>query len=211
MSNERGKIMGKNIKSVVVILILVVLLMSASASFGAETFTTFGDAAKPKPADSKIIPAFELPVPGNEHDKSYLGLSGTGNFNIGQINARVLIIEVFSFYCPNCQKAAAHVNDLYQKIQQNPQLKDNIKMIGIGADNTAFEVNAYRGRYKVEFPLFPDKNMAITDTLYVHGTPTFIGVKLNDGGRQTRFFFSEGGFDDTQKTLNEIVELSGLK
>lgn len=204
-------IMKKNKKSVVFILMLVVLLLPGNVSFGSETFTTFGNAAKANPPDSSIIPAFELPVPENEHDKNYLGLSGTGNFNIGQINAQVLIIEVFSFYCPNCQKAAAHVNYLYQKIQQSPHLKDKIKMIGIGATNTAFEVNAYRQRYKVEFPLFPDQNLTITELLNVHGTPTFIGVNMNDGGKQKRFFFSEGGFDDIQSFLDEIIKLSRLK
>ncbi len=84
-------------------------------------------------------------------------------------------------------------------------------MIGIGAKNSAYEVDAYKERYHVPFPLFPDEDMAITEKLGVKGTPTFIGVKVDGKGLQKQIYFGEGGFQDNQKFLTEIVRLSGLK
>jgi len=48
-------------------------------------------------------------------------------------------------------------------------------MIGIGLANSAYEVNLFKEKYKVPFPLFPDKDMAILKKIVVLGTPTFIG------------------------------------
>jgi hypothetical protein len=52
--------------------------------------------------------------------------------------------------------------------------------------------------------------MEITEKLGVKGTPTFIGVKVDGKGNQEQFYFGEGGFQDNQKFLTEIIRLSGL-
>lgn len=204
--------MGKNEKRLVAVLFfLIVSLLSGSASQGAETITSIGNPTKPDGGNNKIVPAFELPMPQSKSEMSYLGLSGTGNFQIGQIKAEVLIIEVFSFYCPHCQRMASQVNELYQRIQERPDLKEKIKMIGIGASNSTYEIDSYKERYHVPFPLFPDQDIEITQMLGVKGTPTFIGVKVNGKDTRKRFYFGEGGFQDTQQFLAEIIKLSGLE
>ena len=175
-----------------------------------DEFRIVPDAAAAVKADSSNLPIFELPIPVSEGEKGYLGLNGSGNFTIGQIKAQVVIIEVFSFYCPHCQRSAAQINDLYQMIEKRVELRGKIKMIGIGAKNSAYEVDSYRERYQVPFPLFPDESMEITEKLGVKGTPTFIGVKVDGKGSQRQFYFGEGGFQDNQKFLTEIIRLSGL-
>jgi thiol-disulfide isomerase/thioredoxin len=209
---EEKSTMGKyTIRVALVLFGLAAWLIVAGVSSAAGPTTSIHQhTAEAAPSGRVDVPLFELPMPDSESGRSYLGVSGTGNFNIGQIKTRVLLIEVYSIYCPNCQRAAAHVNELYQLIQQNPDLKDKIKLIGIGVTNTAYEVNLYREKYRVPFPLFPDQNLDIAKNLHVSGTPTFIGIELNGAGGATRFHFSEGGFDDIQKFLDEIVKSSGL-
>lgn len=204
--------MGKSNKRMgCVVLILFALFFTGNPSAWSANVTAFGNPVKSEPGKNTTIPAFELPMPGNEQEKHYLGLSGTGNFTIGQIKAQVLIIEVYSFYCPHCQRFADRVNELYQKIQERPDIRGKIKMIGIAATNSAYEVDSYRERYNVPFPLFPDQSMEITEKLGVKGTPTFIGIRLTDKELPERFYFGEGGFEDTQQFLTEIIKLSGLK
>ena len=60
-------------------------------------------------------------------------------------------------------------------------------------------------------PFSPTRSMEITEKLSVKGTPTFIGVKVDGKGNQKQFYFGEGGFQDNQKFLTEIIRLSGLK
>jgi thiol-disulfide isomerase/thioredoxin len=191
------------------IVIAAFLFACASAPVGDECPVAPDNAAAMK-ADSSNLPIFELPIPVSEGEKGYLGLNGSGNFKTGQIKARVVIVEVFSFYCPHCQRTAAQINDLYQMIEKRADLNGKIKMIGIGAKNSAYEVSAYKERYQVPFPLFPDEDMEITEKLGVKGTPTFIGVKVDGKGNQKQVYFGEGGFQDNQKFLTEIIRLSGL-
>ena len=200
-----------NKRFVCILFILLALLFTGNPPVWSANVTALSNPATSDPGNNTSIPVFELSMPGSEREKSYLGLSGTGNFKIGQIKAQVLIIEVFSFYCPHCQLTASQVNELYQKIQERPDMKEKIKMIGIGVNNSAYEVDSYRKRYKVPFPLIPDENMEISKMLGVRGTPTFIGIKVNGKGTQKRFYFGEGGFQDTQQFLTEIIKLSGLK
>jgi hypothetical protein len=50
------------------------------------------------PATGGPLPPFELAVPQNEVAKSYLGLSGSGQFSVSQIKAQAVIIEIFNMY-----------------------------------------------------------------------------------------------------------------
>ena len=204
--------MEKNKKRIVLILFILFasLLYESARLYGAES-TVIGNAAKSDPAGNRGIPTIDLPLPVSEQEKSYLGLSGAGNFKIGQIKAPVLIIQVYSYYCPHCQKSASQVNDLYGLIQRRPDIREKIKMIGVGVGNSAYEVESYRKRYNVPFPLFPDVSNDFSLQLGVKGTPTFVGLKMNSKGVQEHFFFLEGGFQDINKLLDEIVRLSGLK
>lgn len=62
-------------------------------------------AAKP-PEKGEVLPLINLPVPKNPEERNYLGLSGSGLFKIPQIKANAVIVEIFSMYCPFCQKDA---------------------------------------------------------------------------------------------------------
>ena len=162
------------------------------------------------PAIGESLPPFELPIPQDTGAQSYLGLSGTGQFTISQIEAKVVIIQIFSMYCPVCQKEAFRVNKLYRTIQKRKDLKDKIKIIGIGTGNTAFEVGFFRKKYEVDFPLFSDENLSIHRILGKLRTPYFIGVKINRDGSNEVFYSRLGQFKDVNSFLKRIVELSGL-
>ena len=204
--------MKKNKKQLTVVLFsLVALLVAGCAARGLETGQGAVKPGKPDRVASTPFPVFELTMPHLESEKRYLGLSGTGTFPIRKIKARLLIIEVFSFYCPHCQVSAAQINELYEKIQGRPDLKEKIKMIGIGVGNSLYEVNSFKERYQVPFPLFADQGMEISEMLGVRGTPTFIGVKTDAEGTQRRVSFHYGGFEDTQQFLTEMIQASGLE
>ena len=162
------------------------------------------------PAIGESLPPFKLPIPQDARAQSYLGLSGTGQFTIAQIEAKVVIIQIFSMYCPVCQKEAFRVNKLYRTIQKRKDLKDKIKMIGIGTGNSPFEVGFFRKKYEVPFPLFPDENLSIHEILGELRTPYFIGVKINRDGSDEVFYSRLGQFNDPNSFLKRIVELSGL-
>ena len=168
-------------------------------------------AANKPPEKGETLPAFNLPIPKNSIERSYLGISGDGFFKIPQIKAKVVIVEIYSMYCPYCQKDAPGINELYNLIEKNPDLKNKIKMIGIGAGNTSFEVETYKKTYQVPFPLFPDKDFAIHKACGEVRTPYFIVVKINDDGTHQIVHAQLGNYPGAEPFLEIVLKVSGLK
>ena len=159
------------------------------------------------------LPDFKLPFPKGSADKNYLNISGSlfsGSFKIPQIKAEVVIIEIFSMYCPYCQAEAPHVNSLYNKIENNPVLKGRIKLVGIGVGNSEYEVGVFKKKYNIPFPLLPDGDFKIHKLMGEVRTPYFIGIKINADGSHRVFYSKLGAFEGVDQFLTEIVALSGL-
>ncbi|HPB40200.1 MAG TPA: redoxin domain-containing protein [Flexilinea sp.] len=174
-------------------------------------FLPFAFAETKPPAEGGSLPEIILSVPENPRDQQYLGLSEDGKFAISKIKAEVVIIQIFSMYCPHCQADAPRVNQLFKKITANDPLKDKIKLIGIAIGNSAFETSHFENTYKVEFPLFPDGDYAIHKKLGDVRTPYYIGVKLNKGKKPRVFYSKAGGVMDVDQFLEAILNKSGLK
>jgi hypothetical protein len=168
-------------------------------------------AAEAPPQKGGTFPEIKLEMPEDDAEKKYLGLCGGEHFFVPDIKADVVLIEVFSMYCPHCQAAAPDINKLYELIQQDPDLKDRIKLIGIGAGNTGMEVDVFRKEYHVLFPLFTDGDYEAHKVLGEVKTPYFIGIKKLEDGGHTIFYSELGGFEDPAAFLKMIVSESGLK
>ncbi len=161
--------------------------------------------------DAVELASLQLSAPDNAAAKGYLGLRDGGAFTVPQIKAETVIIEIFSMYCPHCQAEAPVVNELYQLIEKNPSLKRKVKLIGIGAGNSAFEVEIFRKKYNILFPLFPDEKFAIQKALSGPiRTPTFIAVK-GHGGKALKVKQAHIGRIDPKQFLKEVTAASGRK
>jgi thiol-disulfide isomerase/thioredoxin len=175
------------------------------------TASSFIQAADKPPQKGESLPVINLPIPKSPAEKSYLGLSGEGSFKITQIKARAVIIEIFSMYCPYCQKDAPGVNELYTLIDNDPDLKNKIKLIGIGAGNTPFEVGVFKKTYAVPFPLFPDQDFMIHKVCGEVRTPYFIVVKINEDGSHLIVHSQLGEYPGAKPFLELVLKSSGLK
>ena len=188
----------------IVILLAVMTILSLGLGFSAL-------AANKPPEKGEVLPVINLPIPKNPVEKGYLGLSGDGFFKIPQIKANVVIVEIFSMYCPYCQKDAPGVNQLYNLIDNNPDLKNKIKLIGIGAGNSSYEVEVFKKTYTVPFPLFPDKDFTIHKACGDVRTPYFIVVKINDDRTHQIVHSQLGGYPGAEPFLELVLKSSGLK
>jgi thiol-disulfide isomerase/thioredoxin len=163
------------------------------------------------PEKGEQLPVINLPIPKNPEERNYLGLSGSGSFKIPQIKAKVVIIEIFSMYCPYCQKDAPGVNELYRLIENNPDIKNKIKLIGIGAGNSSYEVEVFKKTYTVPFPLFPDRDFTIHKVCGEVRTPYFMVVKINEDGTHQIVHNQLGNYPGAEPFLELVLKASGLK
>ena len=103
------------------------------------------------------------------------------------------------------------MNDLYQAVEKTPKARGRLKLIGIGAGNSQFEVEVFRKNYKIPFPLFADGDFTIHKSLGEVRTPYFIGIKIKGDGTHKVFYSKLGGFKEANKFLELMLKLSGLK
>ena len=82
--------MTKRVKELVILLLFILVL------FAVVHYPVVA-ASKP-PAQGTVLPQFQLEVPKDSEAKSYLGLSGSGEFTVSEINAQVVVIQILSRY-----------------------------------------------------------------------------------------------------------------
>lgn len=163
------------------------------------------------PAEGGVLPEMKIPVPQKDEDLKYLGIKEKGTFKIPQIKAEMVIVEVFSMYCPFCQKEAPAVNQVHQAIAANRDLRDRVRMVGIGAGNSPFEVNTFKKHYSVPFPLLPDADYKIHDALGQPRTPYFLVVRLNPNGSHSIVYSKVGAFGDPGEFLDLLLTKAKMK
>ena len=192
--------MGRKISGLITVILTLFIATAISA------------AENSPPKVGSPLPNIELPMLNNPADLQYLGLPAGGkSFKVNQIKAKVAIIQIYSMYCPYCQAEAPNINRLYAAIENSPALKDKIKIIGIGAGNTQFEVGTYKKKYTVAFPLVPDDDFKIHKIMGEVRTPYFIAVKLSHRGQTEVIYSRLGALENIDLFLAQLVKLSGLK
>lgn len=186
--------------------IMVILL--AALLVGAYSYRNVYAVTTPGKGDS--FPPIVLSAPRNASDASYLGVAGEGTFTLSQIKTEVLIIEIYSMYCPYCQREAPLVNELYRIIDQNPAVRDKIKIIGIGAGNTPFEIEFFRNQFNVPFPLLEDQTYEVHKSIGEVRTPYFFVLKMSPDGSNKIIYSKVGSIEDAAHFLKMIREESGI-
>jgi peroxiredoxin len=189
-------------KFVFLLIIITYLMLLGQQIHAAECIT---------PTEGGAFPEITLSVPQSTTEMDYIGIKGKGTFNISRIRTNVVILEIFSMYCPYCQKEAPNVNELYRLINSNPYLKDKIKIIGIGAGNTPFEVDVFKNQYNVPFPLFHDESFSVHKSVGNVRTPYFFVIKINADGSNKIIYSKAGSIQDPNQFLDFILKESGLK
>lgn len=183
------------------IVVVIIVLVQAAYLFsmcGAQEFKL----------DAKALGNMQLATPENLPAKKYLGLKDSPVFTLGQIKAEAIFLEIFSMYCPVCQKDAPIVNQLYQLVDTDSSLKDKIKFIGIGTGNTPYEVEVFRKKFNINFPLLPDDDFRVQKISSQDiRTPTFILVRIKGANQLEILKTKIGEIRDAQEFFNSMKQL----
>jgi peroxiredoxin len=125
----------------------------------------------------QAVPAIELAGPMSANEAKELGLkAGAKTFKIQDLKAPGVILVVYSMYCPYCQREAPQLNALHKLIKDRG-LSGKLKLLGVGAGNSPFEVNVFRTNFAITFPLIPDKDFSVYKSLGQVGTPYYYVLK----------------------------------
>ena len=179
--------MERTLRIMVAVLLLATLLAPAAATAG------------------QFFPDSRVEVSLSDDHTAYLGLaSGTSSFRFSDVKAEYLLINVYSLYCGPCQRDAPAFNEMYEEITAMG-LAGRIKFIGLAAGNTVREMESWRKRYDVRFPLIPDEDYELHSLLDNVGTPFFVLARVTGPDKLDILFSREGAFEDEDAFFATIL------
>ncbi len=124
------------------------------------------------------FPATALKTPENQKDREYLGIDADSEFAVSDIQADLVLVEILNVHCVHCQDQAPIYNRLFEKVSADASLSNQIKMIGVGAGNNQSEIESFREKYDISFPLVPDPRLDLHRAIGSPGTPFSVLVRM---------------------------------
>lgn len=158
----------------------------------------FSSRASSAPVNTKIA---NLKFVGtiSEADRKYLGLEKPGAFTLQDIKSPYVLLEIMRTTCPHCLAQAPAMNQLYNLVA-NSDLKDKVKIIGVGESDHESDLKQFKATHKVPFALAPDPDWEIGTAFNISGTPTT--VLLDKAGKV--LLVEDGTFDHAGQVFKKI-------
>ncbi|NMC50563.1 MAG: redoxin domain-containing protein [Desulfovibrio sp.] len=183
-------------------LALAVCLLYPLAALAGGASESPGSAPLPVGA---TFPDLSLGADLSPEHRAYLGIAKkTGPASLADISAPVVVVEIFSMYCPHCQKEAPALNALFDILERNGHA-GRVKMLGIGAGNSAMEVDIFRVKFEPRFPLVPDQDFTRHDACGRVGTPFFYVLARKPGEAAYTVVISRLGRMDSPESFAKDI------
>lgn len=123
------------------------------------------------PVAGSHLPQFQLEAPTDREERVYLGVGKAEKLTLRQIPAQLLIVEIIGVYCPLCHTQAPLFNRFFHRMQKDPSLNKQVKMMAIAAGANPTEIGYVKKDLQIPFPVLPDQNFKIHKLLGEPRTP----------------------------------------
>lgn len=160
------------------------ILISSFWAFFLSIFLFFSSSlGETKPMGFAIpFPNLTFTQPLTKEEQTYLGIPKKAKFTFREIKGDLILVELISTYCVNCQRQAPIFTELYSSIEKDPKLKGKVKMIGIAAGNNPGEVETFKKAYQIPYPIFSDPKFDVHMALGGPRTPFTLWVRRDGQG-----------------------------
>lgn len=161
------------------------------------------------------FPHFPVPSTIDRADLEYLGLPPDKEMStISNIQADLLVVEILNVYCFACQSQALALNEVYKSIANRPNVKGQIiKIIGMAIGNTQEDVDDFRERYGLLFPIIPDSAGLSARFMGPDVAPPFcLYIRRVGSGKLGLVAGTHGGvIEDDERLLKGLDELCKME
>jgi thiol-disulfide isomerase/thioredoxin len=181
------------------------ILISSSCAFFLSIFLFFfSSLGETKPMGFAIpFPNLTFTQPLTKEEQTYLGIPKKAKFSFLEIKGALILVEIISTYCINCQRQAPIFTELYSSIEKDPKLKGKVKMIGIAAGNNPGEVETFKKAYQIPYPIFSDPKFDAHMALGGPRTPFTLWVRKDTQGNGMVVSTHLGLTESAEKVLAE--------
>jgi hypothetical protein len=99
------------------------------------------------------------------------------------IQADIIVVEYMNKYCFSCQLQAPVMNQVFETVGKDPQLRGKVKFLAIGVGNNQTEMDSFKSEKKVPFPMIPDAKFQAYEAIGDPGaTPFTLIIRKTDSG-----------------------------
>jgi thiol-disulfide isomerase/thioredoxin len=140
-------------------------------------------------------------------DKSYLGIGKKKTFSIKDMQGTLFIFEIFSTYCMSCPRNVPVLNKVYSVVNNDPKLRQQVKVLTVAIGNTRNEAESYKQEHKVLYPVLTDFTFAFHKALGNPRVPYTIIAKKDARGKNIVVYTHMGVIESPDSLLNEVQKL----
>src|SRR4030042_4824667 len=103
-----------------------------------------------------LFPSVSFPGSLTSEKKRYLAIGEKKTIYLEDIKAELIVIKFLNTNCVYCMKLLPIFYQIYQTIEQNTELKEKIRIIGISTGDTPAELQALKDGHPVPYPVLLD-------------------------------------------------------
>ena len=187
-------------KAIGVVLFLLFMLISVSFPGGV------GAEARPI-ARGDNFPNLDFRDTLSRADRAYLGIGKKKTFSIKDVKGDLFIFEIFSTYCMSCPRNVPVLNTVYSMVNNDPKLRQKVKVVSVAIGNTRNEAESYKRDYKVLYPMLTDFTFAVHKALGNPRVPYTIIAKRDARGKNVVVYTSLGVIESADGLLKQVRKL----
>ncbi len=134
----------------------------------------------------ETVRAILLETPTDYRMAAYLGFfKPRKNFMLTDIKTDLLVANVFQSRCTHCRGLTKNLNKIYSLVEKEG-LFHKIKFIGLGYGDDFIEVEDFKKRYAIRYPLFADP---LAEKVKVKNIPATFILKISPAGAKVLYEF----------------------
>ena len=131
-----------------------------------------------------VVRTISLDMPTDYRMASYLGFfKPRKSFLLTEIKTDILIANIFQSRCPHCRGLAESLNEIYDLVEKEG-LFHKVKFIGLGYGDDSIEVEDFKKRYAIRFPMFADP---LANKVKVKNIPAIFILKMTPTGAKVLY------------------------
>jgi thiol-disulfide isomerase/thioredoxin len=132
----------------------------------------------------EVVRPISLDMPTDYRMSSYLGfLKPRKSFLLTEIKTDILIANVFQSRCPHCQGLTRNLNKIYDLVEKEG-LSHKVKFISLGYGDDFVEVEDFKKRYNIRYPVFADP---LAEKVKVKHIPATFILKMTPAGAKVLY------------------------
>lgn len=157
-------------------------------------------AAEAEPKVGQTVGNPKLPQPLSDQDAKYLGLEKADEFSLQDIKAPYVLVEQMNTACKFCMVQAPVLNGLYHLVNQDPSLKNKLRVLAVGKSNDETGMKMWKLVHRVPFPMIADPSAAFAKALNFSKYP--VTLVLEKTGKIV--WVHLGALDNAEEALKGI-------